>query len=101
MDVMQVIWGFAIGVVAVACVIAATRRSWDKVELPYLAPPTRVLSQLPTARHPRVELEFHRHAHWGVHRERIACGAHRGWALHLGFGWGCLCIDFYRNGRRP
>ncbi len=24
-----------------------------------------------------------------------------GQALHLGFGRGCLCIDYYRRGRRP
>ncbi len=55
----------------------------------------------PRARHPRVELEFHAHRHWGVRRERFPNGTFAGWAVHIGFGVGCICIDFFRRGRRP
>jgi hypothetical protein len=90
----------AVGLVSV---VVLTRRTWDKE----LLPPTQGVLTFPPvsagrpARHPRLELEFHAHRHWGWKRISFVNGLGAGWSLHLGFGAGCLCVDFYRRGRRP
>ncbi len=75
-------------------------RGWDKAVLP---PPEATVTLPPAgrSRHPRLELEFHHHRLLGVRLRRFARGAHAGWSLHLGCGFGCLCVDWYRRGRRP
>ena len=75
-------------------------KTWDKE----IAPPEKVVdltARIAARRHPRLELEFHDHRHWGFKRKRFERGAFAGWALHVGFGVGCLCVDLYRRGRRP
>lgn len=91
----------AVGIFAVTW--WTTRRGW-KTPPVLLPPPTSMVdltSYAASRRHARVELEVHAHRHWGVKRYRFNRGALSGWALHLGFGRDCLCIDWYRRGRRP
>lgn len=76
------------------------------VEKPLLRPPEAVLQLGPNtltrpARHPRLELEFHAHRHLGLKRRHFASGFGAGWSLHVGLGVTCLCVDFFRRGRRP
>jgi hypothetical protein len=80
----------------------ATRRSWDKTRILPLATSVVDLSAYAASkRHARIEFEVHAHRHWGWKRHRFTRGALTGWALHIGFGRACLCVDFYRRGRRP
>ncbi len=92
-----------IGVVGIFAVTWwATKRSWDKTSV--LPPATSVVdltARAASKRHARLEFEFHAHRHWGVKRHRFTRGVLSGWALHIGFGRGCLCVDYYRRGRRP
>jgi hypothetical protein len=101
---MEVVSLIAVVVVVWSCVAIPLARGLNRSPtMPSLDAPQQVLSMQPagTARHPRVELEFHAHRHWGVKRLSFVNGSSRGWSLHLGFGAGCLCVDFYRQGRRP
>jgi hypothetical protein len=75
----------------------------SRPSMPTLQAPIATLAPGPAgvARHPRVELEFHAHRHWGPKRIAFLNGSGRGIAWHLGFGATCLCVDFYKQGRRP
>lgn len=89
------IW-VVIGVLVGAAVVAKAR------VLPARVPPaTLPLPRAGRSRHPRLELELHDHAHVGLQRTVLRAGDHAGWTVHVGLGRRCLCVDFYRHGRRP
>ncbi len=95
--------GLILVVGVVACgywLVRPIARSWDKE----LLPPREAVVTLPPAahgRHPRLELEFHQHRLLGFRLRRFGRGSLAGWSLHLGLGFTCLCVDWYRRGRRP